>query len=182
MKLGNCRRGRRGVHSCGLPRPGSGNFLPGDECRRGPFGLSAATYSSLIVPPREMVILGLSDSPCDPGGEWAPSSWSTLLRARSSDQVQPGCPRRDPALTSSWSSAISKFVITNTGAIPHDFTLGGEETQQAHEEEMAQGDMEHSDPNAVVQEPGETKILTWRFTDTGRFWSAATSPNTAPAA
>lgn len=60
-----------------------------------------------------------------------------------------------------------QFVITNTGVIPHDFTLGDEEAQEAHEEEMAQGGMEHSDPNAVLLQPGETKTLTWKFTETG---------------
>lgn len=64
------------------------------------------------------------------------------------------------------------FVVTNTGAIPHDFTLGDQATQDAHEAEMAEmaasGDMgEHSDPNAVVLEAGETKELTWTFSEAG---------------
>lgn len=64
------------------------------------------------------------------------------------------------------------FVITNTGAIPHDFTLGDQATQDAHEEEMAEmvasGEMgDHTDPNAVVLEAGETKELTWKFTEAG---------------
>lgn len=64
------------------------------------------------------------------------------------------------------------FVITNTGAIPHDFTLGDQAAQDAHEEEMAEmmasgqvGD--HTDPNVVVLEAGETKELTWKFTESG---------------
>lgn len=60
-----------------------------------------------------------------------------------------------------------QFVITNIGAITHDFTIGDEEAQEAHEEEMAEGGMEHSEPNAVVLEPGETKTLTWKFTEAG---------------
>lgn len=60
-----------------------------------------------------------------------------------------------------------QFVITNSGVIPHDFTLGDQEAQEAHEEEMAEGGMEHSDPNAVVLEPGETKTLTWKFIEAG---------------
>lgn len=64
------------------------------------------------------------------------------------------------------------FVVTNTGAIPHDFTLGDQATQDAHEAEMAEmaasGDMgEHSDPNAVVLEAGETNELTWTFSEAG---------------
>ena len=60
------------------------------------------------------------------------------------------------------------FEVTNTGKIPHDFTLGDQATQDAHEAEMAGGDMkEHGDPNAVVLEPGETSELTWTFTEAG---------------
>lgn len=60
------------------------------------------------------------------------------------------------------------FEVTNTGKIPHDLTLGDQATQDAHEAEMASGDMkEHGDPNAVVLEPGETKELTWTFTEAG---------------
>lgn len=64
------------------------------------------------------------------------------------------------------------FVVTNTGSIPHDFTIGDEATQDAHEEGMAEmiesGEMGvHADPNAVVLEAGETKELTWTFTETG---------------
>lgn len=64
------------------------------------------------------------------------------------------------------------FRIANTGDLAHDFTLGDEETQDAHEAEMmASGDegdeMEHSDPNAVSVHAGETVELTWHFTEPG---------------
>ena len=62
------------------------------------------------------------------------------------------------------------FSITNAGAIDHDFTLGDEATQDAHEEEMAdmsEDGHEGADANAVVVEPGETEELTWTFTTAG---------------
>ena len=66
------------------------------------------------------------------------------------------------------------FVITNTGNLPHDFTLGDETTQDAHEAEMAEmagmaADemMGHDDANAVVIAAGETKELTWHFSEAG---------------
>ncbi len=64
------------------------------------------------------------------------------------------------------------FIVTNTGSLPHDFTLGDQATQDGHEDEMAamaaSGEMgEHADPNAVVVEAGETKELTWTFSHTG---------------
>lgn len=68
------------------------------------------------------------------------------------------------------------FVVTNTGLLPHDFTLGDEATQDAHEAEMAEmaemagmpaDEMAHSDPNAVVVAAGETAELTWHFSESG---------------
>lgn len=60
------------------------------------------------------------------------------------------------------------FRVTNVGAIPHDFTLGDEHMQDEHEEEMQSG-MAHmgDEPNAFVLEPGETKEMTWTFTEAG---------------
>ena len=59
------------------------------------------------------------------------------------------------------------FRVTNEGNIPHDFTLGTAEMQDEHEEEMGEGPMMHDEPNAVSVEPGETKELTWMFTEEG---------------
>lgn len=62
------------------------------------------------------------------------------------------------------------FKVTNTGAIPHDFTLGDEETQDEHEAEMAAGGMAgmgHDEPNIATLDPGEAAELTWRFTQAG---------------
>ena len=61
------------------------------------------------------------------------------------------------------------FRITNTGNIAHDFTLGDQETQDEHEAEMMDNGetMSHDDPNAVVLNAGETKELTWRFSEAG---------------
>lgn len=62
------------------------------------------------------------------------------------------------------------FRVTNTGAIPHDFTLGDEAVQDEHEAEMAEmgEEMEmHDEPNLLALEPGETKEMTWHFTQAG---------------
>ncbi len=66
------------------------------------------------------------------------------------------------------------FVITNTGQVPHDFHLGDEAAMDDHEEEMVEmmesGDMTmHDEVNAVLLQPGETKELTWNFTESGAF-------------
>ena len=60
------------------------------------------------------------------------------------------------------------FRIVNHGTIIHDFTLGDEVTQEEHEEEMAEmGGMAHDQANAVTVAAGETKELTWTFSQPG---------------
>jgi uncharacterized cupredoxin-like copper-binding protein len=67
-----------------------------------------------------------------------------------------------------------RFVVTNTGAVEHDFTLGDAATQAAHRKEMAEmfekgGEMHHeADPNAITVKSGQTAELTWRFTKAGK--------------
>lgn len=59
------------------------------------------------------------------------------------------------------------FRITNTGAIPHDFTLGDKAMQDEHEAAMAEMGGQtgmHEEPNAVSIPPGETREMTWHFT------------------
>lgn len=71
------------------------------------------------------------------------------------------------------------FRVTNTGAIPHDFTLGDEGVQDEHEAEMAEmGDeMEmHDEPNLFSLEPGETKEMTWTFAEAGEILMGCHQP------
>jgi len=65
---------------------------------------------------------------------------------------------------------IITFRVENIGNLPHDFTLGDAELQDLHGVEMA--DMPASelgvgddDPNAFTVLSGETKELTWQFTE-----------------
>lgn len=77
----------------------------------------------------------------------------------------------DPAEITVSAGEIVAFKVTNVGNLPHDFTLGDEETQQEHDAEMAEmmesGEMMHDEPNAVALEAGETKTVTWHFTEAG---------------
>lgn len=58
-----------------------------------------------------------------------------------------------------------KFVVTNKGEMPHEFSLGDSPTQRAHALMMEKmPDMKHEgDPAAVTLEPGETKEIVWTF-------------------
>ncbi|MEW5990424.1 MAG: plastocyanin/azurin family copper-binding protein [Chloroflexota bacterium] len=60
------------------------------------------------------------------------------------------------------------FVVTNAGAIVHEFYLGDETAQSDHEEEMMAGGMQHGEPNGISLQPGETKELTHTFEAAGQ--------------
>ena len=52
------------------------------------------------------------------------------------------------------------FVVTNGGALEHEFFVGDEAAQAAHDQEMLSGGMAHDEPNGIGVKPGETKELT----------------------
>jgi uncharacterized cupredoxin-like copper-binding protein len=58
-----------------------------------------------------------------------------------------------------------RFVVTNKGEGPHEFTIGDTASQRAHARLMAKNpEMHHDDdPSAVTLQPGETKELVWKF-------------------
>ena len=83
----------------------------------------------------------------------------------------------DPSSLTVSQGEVVHFVVTNPGKIAHEFTLGDESSQEDHEEEMTQmrakGQMMMGDePNAIALEPGQTKELTWKFTQVGTVYYA----------
>jgi uncharacterized cupredoxin-like copper-binding protein len=65
---------------------------------------------------------------------------------------------------------VVTFVITNSGEAVHEFVIGDEQAQMDHADHMESeggGGMIHDEPNAVSLEAGETKEITWYFTDEG---------------
>ena len=74
------------------------------------------------------------------------------------------------------------FVVTNVGAGPHEFVVGDEAAQQAHETTMqGQATMDHDDATAIGLEPGETKELTLTFADPGDLIAGCHIPGHYPA-
>lgn len=60
---------------------------------------------------------------------------------------------------------VVRFVVRNTGAIRHEFSIGSGEEQEAHRAMMRQmPGMVHEDDNSVTVEPGQTRELVWAFT------------------
>lgn len=70
-----------------------------------------------------------------------------------------------------------KFVITNSGALAHEFVLADAKANLKHAALMQKyPDMEHDDPNGkTVQPNGKTEIL-WRFSKPGTFEFACLIP------
>jgi len=60
------------------------------------------------------------------------------------------------------------FVVTNTGAIEHEFYLGDEAMQAEQEAAMQAGEMMHDTADGVSVGPGETMELTYTFDEAGQ--------------
>ena len=62
-----------------------------------------------------------------------------------------------------------RFVVTNAGQTEHEFVLGNEEIQEAHEQTMGtEGHMEMEAMAALELKPGETKEATVTFDESGK--------------
>lgn len=63
-----------------------------------------------------------------------------------------------------------KFVITNGGALAHEFILADEKDNLKHAALMQKfPDMQHDDPNGKSLEPKAKSEILWRFTKRGTF-------------
>jgi uncharacterized cupredoxin-like copper-binding protein len=70
----------------------------------------------------------------------------------------------DPPLDKLRHGEVIEFLVSNDGAIQHEFSIGNAEDQVAHAEMMRKmPDMKHEDPNTVSLAAGETARLKWRF-------------------
>lgn len=76
----------------------------------------------------------------------------------------------EPASISVKAGVPVRFVVTNSGAIDHEFYLGDEAAQAAHGEEMSgTGGMSHDDPTGIGLKAGETKTLEYTFAKAGSY-------------
>lgn len=70
-----------------------------------------------------------------------------------------------------------KFVLKNTGYLPHEFLLDSFENNAKHKIEMAKNpEMEHDEPNGKRLEPKKADEVLWRFTKAGTFEFACLIP------
>ncbi|WP_227268015.1 cupredoxin domain-containing protein [Roseobacter weihaiensis] len=62
--------------------------------------------------------------------------------------------------------SVVRFVVTNLGAVDHEFFLGSFDEVKRHQQWMRKNpDMQHADANAVTIRPGETANLVWTFSN-----------------
>lgn len=76
--------------------------------------------------------------------------------------------RIEPAAMTVKAGQPVTFMVTNIGAIEHEFYLGGEAAQAEQERMMQSGEMAHDNAEGVSLKPGETKELTYTFADVGQ--------------
>jgi uncharacterized cupredoxin-like copper-binding protein len=61
-----------------------------------------------------------------------------------------------------------RFVVKNSGQVPHEMSLGTETELLAHLEEMKKfPGMEHDEPNKLTLDPGKQGEIIWQFTKAG---------------
>lgn len=95
--------------------------------------------------------------------------------------------RFEPSSVSVEAGETVTFRVRNVGNLQHSFTLGSPAYQQRHDREMMDMPMDefahHMDdsPNGVVVQPGETRTLTWRFSEGGAIEFACHVPGHYPA-
>ena len=70
-----------------------------------------------------------------------------------------------------------RFVVKNSGQLPHEMVLGKEKDLKEHYEVMKKNpEMEHDDPNSVSVQPGKTGEMIWQFTKAGKVDFACLHP------
>jgi uncharacterized cupredoxin-like copper-binding protein len=70
------------------------------------------------------------------------------------------------------------FVVSNSGAIAHEFFLGDEAAQAAHGQEMLSmdGASMHDEPDGIAVAAGETKEFTYTFSAPGQYLAGCNVP------
>ncbi len=103
----------------------------------------------------------------------APSSAGTSAASGSAVEVTVKLTdvlKMEPATFTAKVGVPMRFVVTNSGATDHEFYLGDEAAQMAHEKEMAgMPGMGQDEPGGVGLKAGETKTVEYTFRNAGTF-------------
>ena len=72
---------------------------------------------------------------------------------------------------------VVKFVVRNSGKLPHELVLGSRQSLADHAKRMAKSPhMQHDEPDASHVAPGKTASLVWNFNRPGDFDFACLVP------
>jgi uncharacterized cupredoxin-like copper-binding protein len=104
---------------------------------------------------------GMSDE-IDFGRPGDPGEADRKIRIEALDSLE-----FEPARIEVEDGEVVTFVVKNVGKTVHEFTLGDEDFQMAHEEEMSMDGMGEDKSYSVTLDPGEPKELTWVFSQSG---------------
>jgi uncharacterized cupredoxin-like copper-binding protein len=118
--------------------------------------------------------LGLVLVACSAGTSGTPAeSGVRTIEVTASDEL-----RFEPDAYTVAAGETVLFEVHNTGQIVHEFVIGDEDEQAAHEDEMSMASgMEMTDePNAISIVPGETKTLEWTFDEAGEILAGCHEP------
>ena len=73
---------------------------------------------------------------------------------------------------------VIRFVVTNKGAVDHEFSIGNDKEHAMHREMMKQmPNMVHQDGTTISLKPKETKEIIWQFTQKGAVVFACNIPS-----
>jgi uncharacterized cupredoxin-like copper-binding protein len=132
--------------------------------------VSIATIAAAIV-----LIAGAC---AGPASSPAPTAAATRIEVSLLDTM-----RIEPSSMTVPAGVPVTFVVTNEGAIIHDFTLGSADVQAEHEQEMLEhGGKAHGDgDNVITVDPGQTKELVYTFEAPGESLAGCHVPGHYPA-
>jgi len=78
--------------------------------------------------------------------------------------------RFSPAKLSVKSGDVVKFLVSNEGALQHEFVLGTADSLAEHADLMIKfPNMEHEEPYMAHVGPGKEMEIVWQFTEVGSF-------------
>ncbi len=84
-----------------------------------------------------------------------------VIEVRMSDNM-----RFNPETLAIQRGEVIRFEIVNEGKLLHEFVLGTQQSLEAHARMMRQNPgMKHDEPYMAHVEPGQSRSITWRFSD-----------------
>lgn len=110
-----------------------------------------------------VVVIGLFVAACAAPASPSPSpAGPRTIEVAMTDDL-----RFEPASFTVSAGETVRFVVHNAGEAVHEFYIGDEAAQIAHEEEMRMGGMMHDDPDGITVQPGGTETLEYTFGQAG---------------